>query len=214
MPAACEVIAVGKVVDIDLGLVGDKHFFNVASIGLSVAVTRWLTPSLKKRLGPLAYPAATLRTYRAYAPFKASLEFPDADHPPLRLDDLLQVAVGNGRYYGGGNAVSPTAGIDDHMLEVYALHTGRLRDYMRIARALRDGSFVEHENVVHLSTRRVLLRTDPVQPINVDGEVVTSTPQMLGVHANALDVLVPQSSTAARRDGRPSDRGPGPSVRG
>ncbi len=124
------------------------------------------------------------------------------------------LTVGNGRYYGGGNAVSPTAGIDDHMLEVYALHTRRLRDYMRIARALRDGSFVEHENVVHLSTRRVLLRTDPVQPINVDGEVVTSTPQMLGVHANALDVLVPQSSTAARRDGRPSDRGPGPSVRG
>lgn len=201
LSAACEVIAHGKVVDIDLGLVGERHFLNVASLGLSVAVTQDLTPGLKQRLGPFAYPVAMLRTYRDHVPFEASLEFPDSDHEPLRFDDLLQVAVGNGRYYGGGNAVSPTAGIDDQKLDVYAIRTGRLHDYVRIARALRDGSFVEHVNVVHVTTGRVLIRTDPVQLINVDGEVVTSTPQMMGVHVNALDVLVPQRSTTARLDG-------------
>lgn len=127
-------------------------------------------------------------------------EFPDADHSALEFDDLLQVAVGNGRYYGGGNAVSPTAGIDDHLLDVYAIRTGRLRDYARIVRALRDGSFVEHVNVVHVTTRRVTVRTEPHQQINVDGEVVAATPQTLSVHRNALDVLVPQYSTAARYD--------------
>lgn len=198
--AACEVIAAGKLVDIDLGLVGDRHFVNVASVGLSIAVARVMTRRLKQRLGPFAYPVATLRTYRAYQPFTAWLEFPDADHAALRLDDLLQVAVGNGRFYGGGNAVSPTAGIDDHGLDVYAIRMGRLRDYVSIARSLRDGSFVEHDNVTHLTTRKVLLRTDPDQPINVDGEVVTSTPQTLGVHGNALNVLVPHGSTATRMD--------------
>lgn len=198
---ACDVIADGNVVDIDLGRVGDDYFVNVASIGLSVGVAHALTPRLKRRLGPLAYPVATLRAYRTHEPFTAWLEFPDGDHAPLRVDDSLQVAVGNGRFYGGGNAVSPTAGIDDHALDVYAARGGSLRDLARMARLLRTGAFVEHENVVHLTTRRVLVRTEPVQGVNVDGEVVATTPQEIGVHRNAVNVLTPRTSAAARQDG-------------
>lgn len=201
LDAACETIANGKVVDIDLGRVGDNRFVNVASIGLSVGVTQALTPRLKRRLGPLAYPVATLRAYRAHVSFTAWLEFPDGDHEPLRLEDLMQVAVGNGRHYGGGNAVSPTAGIDDHTLDVYAISKGRFREHMSVARFLRDGSFVEHDNVLHLTTRKIVLRTEPEQPVNVDGEIVASTPQEFGVDRNALEVLVPQGSTAAQHDG-------------
>jgi len=200
LAAACDVVAGGKVVDIDLGRAGDNRFVNVASVGLSVGVTRALDPALKRRLGPLAYPVATLRAYRAHEPFTAWLEFPDGDHATLRLDDLLQVAIGNGRHYGGGNVVAPSAGIDDHALDVYAIRKGRLRDHVSIARFLKDGSFVEHDNVWHLTTRSVVLRTEPAQPINVDGEVVAATPQAFGVDRNAIDVLVPEHSTAAEAD--------------
>lgn len=204
--AACDAIAHGKVVDIDLGVVGGtnpltgNHFVNVASVGLSVGVTRALSPALKKRLGPLAYPVATLRAYRAHQPFTAWLEFPDGDHTTLPLEDLMQVAVGNGRHYGGGNVMSPHAGIDDHSLDVYAIHASRLRDHVSIARLLRDGSFVEHHDVEHLTTRRVLLRTEPEQQINIDGEVVAATPQEISVDRNALDVLVPATATGLRYD--------------
>jgi diacylglycerol kinase (ATP) len=148
----------------------------------------------------LAYPVAALRAYRRHEPFTARLEFPDGDRPDVDLDGLLQVAVGNGRHYGGGNVVSPTAGIDDHTLDVYAIRKGRLRDHTSIARFLRDGTFVEHDNVLHVTTRTVVLHTEPEQAINVDGEVVTSTPKLFAVDRNALVVLVPQDSTAARLD--------------
>lgn len=200
LAAACEVIAHGKLVDVDLGTAGERHFLNVASLGLSVAVAQGLSSRLKRTLGPTAYPIALLRSFRGHVPFRARLEFPDGDHPALEVRDLLQVAVGNGRFYGGGNVVSPTAGIDDHLLDVYAIRTGRLRDYLGIARALRDGSFVDHINVDHLRTRRVMVLTEPDQLINADGELVATTPQMFGVHANALDVIVPEGSTAARLD--------------
>lgn len=198
--AACDTIAHGKIVDIDLGLVGDNAFVNVASVGLAVGVTEALSPTLKRRLGPLAYPIAAAVAYRRHQPFTAWLEFPDEDHDQLELDGLLQVAVGNGRYYGGGYAVSPTAGIDDHTLDVYAIPAGRLRDHITIARFLRDGSFVKHRDVVNLATRRLRLRTEPEQRINVDGEVVGSTPTEFTMRRNAIDVLIPQHSTAARRD--------------
>jgi diacylglycerol kinase (ATP) len=197
---ACKTIAHGKVVDVDLGLVGDNYFVNVASAGLSVRVTRALSSRLKSRLGPLAYPVATVRALRQHRPFAARLEFPDGDHEPLEVDDLLQVAVGNGRYYGGGAVVAPDAGIDDHTLDVYAIKQGRLRDHAHIARLFKSGSFVQHPNVVHVETKRLRLETTPEEQINVDGEVVAATPQEFSVARNALNVLVPQESTAATKD--------------
>jgi hypothetical protein len=59
---------------------------------------------------------------------------------------------------------------------------------------------VKHRDVVHLTTRRMRLRTEPEQRINVDGEVVAATPQEFAVRRNAIDVLIPQHSTAARQD--------------
>ncbi|MDQ4084941.1 MAG: lipid kinase [Actinomycetota bacterium] len=197
---ACEAIAHGKVVDVDLGLAGDNYFVNVASAGLSVGVTKALSARLKSRLGPVAYPVATVRAYRQHRPFTARLEFPDGDHETLDVDDLLQVAVGNGRYYGGGNVVAPQAGIDDHTLDVYAIRRGRVRDHVNIARLFKNGSFVEHHNVMHLTTRALRLSAEPSQQINIDGEVVASTPEEFSVARNALNVLVPQQATAAERD--------------
>ncbi len=201
LDGACRTLLDGRVVDIDLGRVDDQPFLNVASVGLSVGVTTALTPRLKRRLGPLAYPVATLRAYRRHEPFSARLEFPAGDHDTLVLTDLLQVAVGNGRHYGGGNAVSPTAGIDDHVLDVYAVVRGRLRDQVRMARRLKDGSFVEHDSVAHLTTRAVRLVTEPPAEVNLDGELAARTPSLFEVERNAVHVVVPLDSTAATLDG-------------
>ena len=199
---ACATVADGKVVDIDLGRANGEPFLNVASAGLSVAVTEAMSPRLKRYIGPLAYSVATLRAYARHRPFRARLEFPAGDHEPLELGNLLQVAVGNGRHYGGGNTVSPTAGIDDHLLDIYAIPAGPLREHVSIARLLRDGSFVEHDRVYHLTSRHVRLVTDPPLPVNLDGEIATTTPADFTIQRNAVHVVVPQSSTGALLDGQ------------
>ncbi|WP_425256413.1 MULTISPECIES: hypothetical protein [unclassified Pseudarthrobacter] len=54
---------------------------------------------------------------------------------------------------GTRNTVSPTAGIDDHVLDIYAILAGPLREHVNIARLLKDGSFIEHDRVHHLTSR-------------------------------------------------------------
>lgn len=199
VPAAVRTLLDGHVVDVDLGRVDGRAYLNVASLGLSVAVTRRLTPGLKRRLGRFAYPVATLAAHRSYRPFSATLEL--ADGSTLRLTDLLQVAVGNGRHYGGGLTVSPTASIDDHLLDVYAVERGRLRDHVSVARMLPTGRLVEHERVHHLTARRLRLVTDEPQEVNLDGEIAAVAPATFEVDRNALHVVVPRESRAARMDG-------------
>jgi diacylglycerol kinase family enzyme len=142
-----------------------------------------------------------VRAYARHRPFRARLEFPEGDHEALELEDMLQVAVGNGRHYGGGNTVSPTAGIDDHTLDIYAIPGAPLREHVRIARLLKDGSFVERDGVYHLTSRRVRLVTEPPMPVNLDGEIVTATPTDFTIERNVVHVVVPQGSSSARFDG-------------
>ena len=188
---AVDVIADGEAVGIDLGIVGDDAFVNVASVGLSVGVTRALSPGLKRRLGPAAYPVAAVRAYLRHEPFRARLEFPDGDHPDAELGDLLQVAVANGRHYGGGNVVAPDAAVDDHLLDVYAIPRGTALHRLQVARHFATGAFTERDEVLHVTTRRVRLVTTPSLAVNVDGEVSAATPQEFSVRRAALRVMVP-----------------------
>jgi YegS/Rv2252/BmrU family lipid kinase len=197
---ACKLIANGNVVDIDLGLAGDNFYVNVASVGLSVEATRALSPWLKKSTGPLAYPVAAIRAFLKHEPFSAKLTFPEGDHEPVEYDRLLQVAVGNGRFYGGGMIVALESGIDDKTLDIYAIDLGRRRDLIGAVRYLKSGDFIKTDGVHNFRTPRVRLETDPDLPVNIDGEVVTRTPQDFSVAQNALSVLVPQGSTSARQD--------------
>jgi diacylglycerol kinase (ATP) len=196
---ACQTIAHGKVVDVDLGLARDNYYVNVASTGLSVKVTQALSSRLKK-IGALAYPMAAIRAFFEHEPFSARLTFPDGDQEPVEYGRLLHLAVGNGRFYGGGIVVAPESSIDDRRLDVLAIELGRPRTLLGVARYLKSADFIRMEGVHHHRTERVRLETDPELPINIDGEVVTSTPQDFAVDHNALKVIVPRQSAAARQD--------------
>ena len=197
--AACDTIARGKMVDVDLGLAGNNYFVNVASVGLGVGATEALTPWVKKNVGALAYPVAAIRAFLRHEPFSARLVFPDGDYEPIEHERLLQVAVGNGRFYGGGMVVAPGSGIDDKSLDVYAITLGRHRDLFGVARYLKSGDFIRNESVSQYRTSRVRLETVPPLAVNIDGELVARTPQDFSVADDALKVLIPQASTAAHR---------------
>jgi YegS/Rv2252/BmrU family lipid kinase len=201
LAAACDVVAKGQVVDVDLGLAGGNYYVNLASVGLGVGVTQALSARLKRRAGALAYPVAAIQAFLSHEPFSARLTFPAGDHPPVEHERLLQVAVGNGRFYGGGMVVAPDSGIDDRLLDVYAIEMGRHRDLLGVARYLKSGDFVRRDGVSHYQTPKVVLETDPDLPVNIDGELVARTPQDFSVADNALRVLVPRNSTAALYDG-------------
>lgn len=90
---------IGRTSKIDLGEANGHLFFNVASIGLSADLAQALTREAKRRFGRWSYIIAALRALRAVRPFRATVSH---DGQTVRVR-TLQIAIGNGRYYGGGN---------------------------------------------------------------------------------------------------------------
>ncbi|SDP78985.1 lipid kinase, YegS/Rv2252/BmrU family [Actinopolyspora xinjiangensis] len=189
---ACETIARGKVVDIDLGLCGNNYYANRASVGIGANVANAMSPGLKKVVGSLAYPVASAKGFLRHRPFPARLTFPDGDHPTREFNSLLQVSVANGRYFGGGQLAVSDSGIDDSTLDVTVIKHGNIRELATVVRNFKSTKLLETDQAEHIRTRRVRLETTPNMPINIDGELVAGTPGDFSVARNALHVVVPR----------------------
>ena len=176
---ACATIAQGNVATVDLGLAGENHYVNVVTMGLGAEVVKCLSAHLKRLLGPLAYPVATAIALRRYHPFAATLHFPDGDYPDVSYGRLLQIAVGNGRFYGGGAVVAPAAQVDDGMLDVYAIELRSWHTLVGVAWSLKSGQHVRRDDVPYWRTRRVQIASSPSLPVNMDGELVESDPRVV-----------------------------------
>ena len=185
--AAAQVIAAGQVRHIDLGEVNGHPFFNVASIGFGVDLTRALTRDSKRRWGALGYIFAGLRALDRLKPFSAEI----VEGGTTRRSRTVHVAVGNGRHYGGGMTISEGASIDDGRLDLYSLEVRSLWRLLLLAPALRNGRHQAWEEIHTLSGDEIELRTRRPRSVNTDGEITTRTPAHFRVLRGALGVYVP-----------------------
>ena len=136
---AAAVILAGHRRHLDLGSVNGRPYFNTASLGLSVAITQRLTRVMKRRWGKLAYPLAAAAVILQARRFTATIHV-DGAMVPVKS---MQIAVGNGRYYGGGMVVADDAAMDDGCLNVYSLEPRARWRLLWMARAFRDGEHQE-----------------------------------------------------------------------
>jgi diacylglycerol kinase (ATP) len=199
---ACQVIAHRNIERIDIGQVNDRYFFNVASFGLSVDITQRLTQQAKRRWGIFAYAFAALQALWQSRPFTAEIHTVDGDPiaPGHRITTVktIQVAVGNGLYYGGGLAVAQDATIHDERLDLYSLEIRRWWQSIKLLPALYRGRHHLLEFVHAQQGTEFTIITQHPYPINTDGEITTSTPAHFKVLPKALPVLLPHSSIRPR----------------
>lgn len=188
IPKACQVIAAGHTQRIDLGRVNDKHFFNVASLGLSVQITNQLDKQAKRVWGVLAYGATALKVIWKARPFWAEIRTPQES---IRVK-TVQIAVGNGRYYGGGMAVANDAAINDQRLDLYSLEYQHWWQIILLLPAIWRGRQAEWLGVRTLEGKEFEILTRKPQPINADGEIVTYTPAKFRLIPKAITVFVPE----------------------
>lgn len=187
LPKAARIAAGSFTREIDLARANDVHFVNVASIGMSAALTRSLTTNLKLRLGVAAYVVAGALAFVRHLAFRARI-----DSPAGSTDGIVhQVVVANGRFYGGGVLVARDSSLEDGLLTVYTLgRRGRLK-ILGTLTLLRLGTPLARPGDVYLRAPSVYVETDPPGlPVNLDGELRTTTPVTMTVVPKALRVLV------------------------
>jgi YegS/Rv2252/BmrU family lipid kinase len=185
--AAADTILAGHRRAIDVGTVNGHAFFNVASIGLSSELAQKLDPAIKKRFGRLGYAVAATRILLGARRFRATI----AEKGQTSRVSTFQIAIGNGRLYGGGNVVEENAAIDDGHLDLYSLELRNLWKLALMLRAFRSGTHGAWKEVRTAKCVEFDINTKRPMPVNTDGEIVTATPAHFRVLPKAISVLAP-----------------------
>ena len=184
--AAARIVLQGRRNRIDLGRANDRLFFNIATIGLSARLARAIDKQTKKRFGALAYPLTAFRIGLG-RPFHTAIT---SDQGNLELD-AIQIAVGNGRFHGGGIVVHEAAAIDDRLLHLYALAPQSIGSLIAKLPWLLRGQHNVTTGVETLTATAFDVVTSEHLPVNTDGELTTYTPVSFGVIPEAIEVCIP-----------------------
>ncbi len=183
---AVAVLADGNVREIDVGVVNDRRFLCIASLGFDSEANR-VANEARFIKGNLVYAYAALRTLAAWKPHRFSV-IVDGE----RTDCFgYSVAVANSRAYGGGMFVAPEAELDDGLLDVVlTAHVGKLRFLKGLPQVFK-GTQVDNEEITMLRGAEVEVSADTDFAIYADGEHLADLPAKLEVLPRALKVIAP-----------------------
>ena len=188
LEAACQVIAAGHQREIDVGVVNERLFLNVAHIGVGSRLTRSLDAKTKQRWGRLAYVRHLLRFLGPQPAFDARLTINGEE----RRVRAVEIAVGNGRLFGGGFSVHRNASLDDGLLHYSVFRPQPWRRMVATALRLRHGAHVEDPEVLAGEAKALSIQTRRPRTVVADGEEVATTPCQFNVRPGALKILVPR----------------------
>lgn len=147
-----------------------RHFINIASFGIAGLVDKKVNESSKALGGTASFVLGTVRALTEFVPQAVRLVVDD--HIDVHLT-IHNVAVANGRFFGGGMKVAPFAEIDDGLFDVVIIRDLDLGGILTAAVRLYDGHHFRDADVTHLQARRV--RAEPVNGgdvvlLDLDGE--------------------------------------------
>jgi diacylglycerol kinase (ATP) len=154
---------------VDLGLVDGEWFAAILSTGFdSIVNEKANTMSWPK--GPMKYNAAIAIELPRFKP----------RHYEIILDDrtisteAMLIAVSNGRSYGGGMLVCPSANICDGLFDVMVLHPVSTIEFIKVFPRVFAGTHVSHPAVEIVRSRSVRIESKAVA--YADGERIGQLP--------------------------------------
>ncbi len=201
LEAACEILARGRTRDIDAGKLSfvepesgrrERIFINIASFGISGVVDEIVNEGSKRLGGRLSFMLATARANLRYQNKRVRLTFDDDAAAPLDMT-IHNVAVANGRYFGGGMQIAPEAELGDGLFDVVALGDMTTREILLSGHRVYAGTHLGQAKVSHRRARKVSaepLDPDPVR-LDVDGETPGILPATFEILPGALRLVSP-----------------------
>jgi YegS/Rv2252/BmrU family lipid kinase len=195
---AVEVIQSGRARTIDAGHIeftdhegsrGERYFINLASFGMGGEVAARAKNFLSPASGKAAFLWATLGVFFRYRAKTVELSVDGGEWRPHRI---LNIAVGNGRYHGGGMHVCPKAALDDGALDVTVIDDLGLFTLAKDLPVLYSENLYVHPKTRWAQGRSVEARSAGRVAIEVDGEPLGVLPVKIRVIPGAVRILAPR----------------------
>lgn len=165
---ALEVLNNGFKKDIDIGKIDDYSFFNISSIGFDGEVMLNHDKIRKIIKGKASYIIGIIYTLLSYK--KKNIKI-DIDGKILH-ENIILLAVGNGKYYGGGLKILPMAKIDDGYFHICIISGLSTLKTLFLFPSIFKGNHIKYKKYVKIyKCKSIEIKSEEYLYINIDGEI-------------------------------------------
>jgi diacylglycerol kinase (ATP) len=168
------------------GVMQTKAFVNIASFGLAGLTDRIVNDGPKWLGGKAAFYLGTVRGLAMYknAPVRVKV-----DGKVFVEEPIVNVAIANGRYFGGGMMVAPVADPGDGLLDVVSIGNLDRLAVLGLTPYIYSGHHLGRPGIA--TTRGTLIEAEPLAPnaevlVDLDGETPGRLPIRARVARGAL----------------------------
>src|ERR1035437_802789 len=191
--AAWQVIQTGETRTIDLARAeagaAARYFVQLAGVGFDAQAVRTASWELKKRIGPLSYVWAGLKTISS-----KPVDVEGSTNGSGLCGRGVAVLVGNGRFYGGPFSLFPKARLDDGLLDICVFEKCGYLDVLRYGQGILRGAHLGLRGVQYFQTEQLICSAAKATAFQLDGEDAGDVPVTFSVVPRALRVVVPKSN--------------------
>jgi YegS/Rv2252/BmrU family lipid kinase len=166
--AALATLLGERILTVDVGMLGDRPFFNVAGIGFDAHIARLFNQRSRGRRGRLPYVMLGVREGCRYTGQDYTITLDgESGGTPHRA---LLIAFANGREYGMGMQIAPGAKLDDGLLEACIVEDRPVISRFLDARHLTMGKIERAPKILMRSVRDAIVEANGEIEFHVDGE--------------------------------------------
>ncbi|MBO7185984.1 MAG: diacylglycerol kinase family lipid kinase [Alistipes sp.] len=173
-----------------------RYMANVAGIGFDAEVLRRTQQSsIKRHLGRSGYLWCLIRSFFGHKDTGVKVWVDDR----LIYNNLLfSVAMGVGKYNGGGIQQLPDAVADDGLLDITLIRPLHWWHVLFRIRRIFNGQIYSIGHVMHARGSKIRIESTPETPLEIDGELYGDTPIECRVLHRAVRVIVNRSFVEKR----------------
>jgi YegS/Rv2252/BmrU family lipid kinase len=168
---------------IDIGVIGNRRFLNIAGIGVDARIAGLFNQRSKGSRGKWPYISIGVREGCRYRSGEYIVQL---DGRPARYRALL-IAFANGREYGMGASLAPRAQLDDGLLDAFIVEDRSVVARFWHARHLASGRVERAPHVITAKVRSAFVESSEPMEFHVDGETDSAIGRLdIGVLPRAL----------------------------
>ena len=175
-----------------------EKIFTISMVGWGLVTDIGVRAEQIRRLGTSRYTLASLLEVGRVQPRRAKMNLGENEF----TDDFVFMIACNTRFTGKGMKIAPRAKLDDGLMDLIVVRWGpsRIKMLSLISRVY-DGSYIDSPHVEYHSAPSFSLAPSREEPLNIDGQLIGTTPIRGRIAPQAMTVynLAQSSSGPPRR---------------
>ncbi len=180
----------GQSTYIDLAMVNNRYYVNIASIGFDSEVVENARRFKKVRFLPSSLSYMISVVYTLFK-FKSTHLKIDINGKIVEKKSIL-LACANGQCYGGGIYIAPKAKITDGELDICHVENCSLLKIISYIPKVANRTLHEVSEVSYDKCEKITVSSDDTFVLNVDGELFRTNLAEFRIIPNGLNVMIPK----------------------